>query len=256
MDIQKIKDILANKKEVISLKKAAVKFSDGWSTPAIVVKSSATKADNSEDNGIITRDIIGNTNYWMDSHEDVHVPGNWSKTISDGGKKFHLHDHKFELMAQVGKFNSLEERQIAWKDLGVNKEGFTSSLVANTSILKSLNEKIYNAYKSGEIDQHSVGMRYVKLEFAVNPAAVKSEEDNANWNEIYPLLGNPERADEKGYFFIARETKLVEISAVLMGSNSLTPTLESKQEPSKDTLAESEAAKALQLNQFINLVKL
>lgn len=253
MDIQKIKDILENKADHVAIKKAAIKYADAWSTPTQVAKTNAKKAY-TDDTGVINLNIVGNTNYWMDSHEDVHVKGNWSKTISDGGKKFHLHDHKFERTAQVGKFQSLEEKQVLWSDLGVDKEGSTQSLVGNTNVIKEMNESIYNEYKNGEVDQHSVGMRYIKLDFAVNPDVYEDDEANKAWAEVYPLLGNQDKADETGSFWVVREAKLIEISAVLMGSNSLTPTLEDKQKPLGDTSANDAAAKALRTKQFyINL---
>lgn len=251
MDIQKIKDILENKAEHVAIKKAAVKYADAWSTPTEVVKTNTSKAE-FEDTGVINLNIVGNTNYWMDSHEDVHVKGNWSKTISDGGKKFHLHDHKFERTAQVGKFQSIEETQVLWKDLGVDKDGYTQSLVGNTNVIKEMNESIYNEYKKGEVDQHSVGMRYMKIDFAVNPDVYEDEEANKAWAEVYPLLGNPEKADETGSFWVVREAKLIEISAVLMGSNSLTPTLENKQKPSNNTSAKQEAATSTSHLQMFN----
>jgi len=94
MDLQKIKDIIANKADHIALKKSTIKFADGWFTPNTIIKQATVKNDNTEDTGVLTKDIVGNTNYWLDSHGDVHLPSNWSKTISDGGRKFHLHDHE------------------------------------------------------------------------------------------------------------------------------------------------------------------
>ncbi|HPZ10702.1 MAG TPA: hypothetical protein PL110_21610, partial [Candidatus Eremiobacteraeota bacterium] len=36
-------------------------------------------------------------------------------------------------------------------------------------------------------------------------------------------------ADERGYFWVVKEAKIIEGSAVVMGSNSATPTLENKE---------------------------
>ncbi len=252
MNIQRIKDVLQNKAEHVALKKATIKHADAWSTP--IAKGVANKADVTEDNGVINLDIVGNTNYWMDSHEDVHVKGNWSKTISDGGKKFHLHDHKFERTAQVGKFQNMQEKPIKWRDLGVDKDGETQSLVANTNVIKEMNQQIYKEYKSGEVDQHSVGMRYVKIDFAVNPELYEDKEANKAWDEVYPLLGNPEQADKVGSFWVVREAKLIEISAVLAGSNSLTPTLDNKHEPLNNTHANA-ADNITAINEMYKLIK-
>jgi hypothetical protein len=99
-------------------------------------------------------------------------------------------------------------------------------------------------------------MQYVNLQIAVNnPAELEAYK---LWNEIYPMLGNPETADKMGYFWVVKEAKLKEYSCVLwQGSNSLTPTVKdidavenntSNNEPSKDTQEE-------QKQFFINLLK-
>lgn len=62
-----------------------------------------------------------------------------------------------------------------------------------------------------------------------------------------PYAVNPEVAEEKGYFWAVTEAKVIEGSAVPIGSNWITPTLsvENKDnEPPKGT--QNEAAKALQ----------
>jgi hypothetical protein len=40
------------------------------------------------------------------------------------------------------------------------------------------------------------------------------------------LIANGEVADKKGFFWAVKEAKLIEISAVISGSNELTPTLQ------------------------------
>jgi hypothetical protein len=246
-----IKEIVERKAELIKLKKAATKFTDGWSTPSIGnVTKSITKAQSGDS---IDKTIVGNTYYWMDSHEDVHVKGCFSKSIKESKKIFHLHDHEFKIAAQVGDVSKAYEQELSWSTFGVEKEGSTTALLADSNVKKSYNERIFNDYNEGKIDQHSVGMQYVKLDLAINDEDY--EEEYKFWNEIFPLIGNQDKALEKGYFWIVRECKLIEISAVLMGSNSLTPTLEDKHEPlSTHASTEDAAAKALQQKQFfINL---
>ena len=77
-------------------------------------------------------------------------------------------------------------------------------------------------------------MYYVKIDFAVNDKEHKAE--FKTWNDNIENIGNREKAEELGYFYAVKEAKLVEISAVLQGSNELTPTIEAKDiEPLKDT---------------------
>ena len=230
-----------NLKELIELKKMEIKHSDSVGG---FFRGNANKAAAPQGN-TITKTIVGNTYNWMDSHMDVHVKGCFTKTIKERGTRiWHLHDHERKITAKVGKPQDIYEDEIEWKTLGIDKEGNTTALFMTSEIQKELNSVIFEAYKAGEIDQHSVGMQYVKIKAAYQSEesahiSAWSEEElkeaNENWNKYYPLLGNPEEADKAGVFWVVKEAKLIEISCVLEGSNSLTPTLENKTEPSNNT---------------------
>jgi hypothetical protein len=117
------------------------------------------------------------------------------------------------------------------------------ALFMDSRIIKGYNERIFNEYANGLINQHSVGMQYVKIDLAVND---EDEEDEYKvWTDNIDSLGNKEEAEKLGYFWLVREAKLIEISAVLLGSNSLTHTIEplkdtQKTEPHKSTQTELE----------------
>jgi len=245
-----IKHIISNKAEIIALKKSATKYCD----PLIFSKANkieATKlitdfkADDLQ-NGIIKRTIIGNTYGWLDSHDDVHIKGIFSKSISENEKNiFHLHDHLYQLAAKVGTPNKIYEQDVLLKDLGVDADGYATALCMDSDIKKSYNEMIFEEYLTNQINQHSVGMIYVKLFFCVNYPEYK--EDYANWNTYFPSVINKDKALENGYFWAVTEAKLKEISCVLMGSNELTPTLNDKLEPNKITqVITTEPHKALE----------
>jgi hypothetical protein len=237
-----IKEIVEKKAELIALKKAEIKTVKGGLTALVdteVIKSDNTNKD-TEDS--LMRTIVGNTYLWMDSHDDVHAKGVFTKSIKERQKDiFHLHDHEFKLTAKVGEPKKVYEKEMLWKDFGINKDGSTTALLMDTEILKEYNDNIFKAYKKNKITQHSVGMQYIKIDLAVNDESY--EEEFKVWQDNIDSIGNKEQAEEKGYFWYVREAKLIEISAVLLGSNSLTPTLENKEavndtsetEPSKDT---------------------
>lgn len=238
-----LKDIVKNKAELIKLKKAEIKTVKGGISS--VINSSVSKGVFEDNETELKRTIIGNTYYWIDSHEDVHAKGCFKKSIKENKSIFHLHDHDFKITAKVGEPISIYEEDISWKDLGVEFSGTTEALFMDTSILKAYNENIFNAYKDGKVNQHSVGMQYVKIDLAVNDE--ESEEEYKVWTDNIDKIANKELAEEKGFFWLVREAKLIEISAVLMGSNSLTPTMNNKEavsdtsekiEPSNDTQPE------------------
>ena len=245
-----IKYLVANKAEIINLKKTAIKYSevqlslhDEENIP--VLKQLATRHKDDIASGVIKRTIIGNTYNWMDSHDDVHVNGLFGKSISERGtdKIWHLHDHEHKITAKVGKPVLFKEESLAWKDLGVDIPGMTMSLMMDSNIRKDLNPLVFGMYLSKEITQHSVGMRYIKVDLAVNDPEQKVE--YAEWNKHIGNIGNRAKAEDQGYFFAVKEAQLIEISAVLAGSNELTPTMEneSKADPTINELLTSNAIK-------------
>lgn len=80
-------------------------------------------------------------------------------------------------------------------------------------------------YVKGKVKNHSAGLRYVDVEFAINSAADWAKEEKAVWDKYYPDIVNKEDVDERGYFLAVKEQKIIENSAVLKGSNPATPTI-------------------------------
>lgn len=220
---ERVKYILAHKAEIIDLKKSATKHTDVVITSPLAARLYAPvekRRHKQDTEDAIERTIIGNTYNWIDSQDDVLVAGVFSKSIQESkGSIFHLHDHLFQTTAKVGKPIQIYEREIAWRDLGLMKDGKTTSLFMDSEILRNYNSLVFEQYKTGEINQHSVGMQYVKLFLAANEPDDKDA--FAAWQRYSPLIGNPAKL-EQGYFFVCTEAKLREISAVLLGANELT----------------------------------
>lgn len=215
--------LVKNKLELIDLKKSAIKQADSFG--GLIAESGLVSkgitSDMIDSDEVIYRTIVGNTYNWMDSHDDVHLNNVFSQSIKDrNGRIYHRHDHVPMLTAKVGKFSNIYEQVVNWTDLGVNKVGQTMALLGDSAIKKAYNQLIFDSYKDGEIDQHSVGMQYVKIFLAVNNKDNKEEFEI--WNKYIGLLGNPEKATEKGYFWAVKEAKIIEISCVTDGSNELT----------------------------------
>ncbi len=232
-----LKHLVETKKERIEFKKSVLKFADPFGVD--LLQSKANKALNTSykdnlESGIIRRSIIGNTYNWLDSHDDVHLNGVFSKSIAQRQDKiFHLHDHEQKITAKVGKPVSIYEKTVEWKDLGIDKAGKTMALFMDSDIMKDWNKQVFDQYLSKEINQHSVGMYYVTLSLAVNDAEEK--EEYAEWLKTIDLIGNKEKAIEQGYFWAVSEAKLAEISCVLAGSNELTPTVENSEKEVKES---------------------
>mgnify|MGYP000853845285 CR=1 FL=1 len=245
------KALIENKKELISIKKSATKNADAVSFGYLdtSVKIDTNKEDvqsqlqNPEQ---LTVKVVINTTNFLDSHGDVHVNGIWNKSVKDNISFLHLQEHERDFDKVITDTAKGYVKLMDWTKLGLSYEGKTEALIFESVIDKKRNEFMLNQYANGWVKNHSVGMRYVQLELAINTAAEYDKEYKALWDEFYPIIANKETADERGYFWVVKEAKIIEGSAVVMGSNSATPTLEnkdfeaididtSKQEPSKDT---------------------
>lgn len=224
----------ANKAEIIRMKTAEHKRAEAvyYVMPADAPKAAAKAYlyENNEERGILKRTIVANTYLWLDSHDDVHIPGIFTKSIAERGARApHMHDHQFTLEAKVGNVMGYTEREIDWKELGVDLSGKTTSLFLESEILEDYNKKIYKMYLKGQIDQHSVSMRYVRVDMAFDDEDYP--EEHKVWKSLIDKIGNADKAIEQGYFFAVREAQLIETSAVIAGSNELTPTLGVAQAP-------------------------
>lgn len=240
------KFLVANKAALIAQKKSMpIKYADAVSySPALYVKNSEgvvkSIAEDIADNVESIRvKVVANAAYWCDSHMDVLLPNCWAKSIKERkGLIPHLHDHIHRLDAEIGDVKNIYSQEVSLFDLGLNQEGSTQALIFETEVVKSYNEKVFNKYKTRRIKQHSIGLNYVSIELAVYDE--ESEKEFDFWNKHFEKVINKEFVLSQGYFWVIPEIKLLENSAVLFGSNELTPTLEvsdksTVEQPSEDT---------------------
>jgi len=243
--------LVENKETLLNQKKSVVKYADGISSNVTLVKDfESTKGINvnkESENEITVKAIINTTNI-MDSHSDVHIKGLWNKSIKENKRILHVQEHKsqeFDKIISSGKDLEVSVKDFQWKELGFNANGSTEALVFDSTVKSSRNNYMFEQYKGGFVDNHSVGMQYVKLDLAINDDEFEKEMDF--WNKHIENVINKEDAIAQGYFWVVTEAKVIEGSAVPMGSNPITPTLETKNEPLEDTQPnKDEAAKALQ----------
>jgi hypothetical protein len=225
------------KETLIGLKKAKAINSDSIKATDIR-ELEAIKAANVEDGFI---HAVINTTKYLDSHNDLHLDGIWTKSVGEQqGKIYFVSDHDLTIKSVIAfpKDVEMKVEQIAWKDLGADFEGSTEAL-----IFKVAKEDIQLKEAKTIIEQkvaieHSVRMQYVNIDLAINSEEKDLAEERALWDSTIGLVANKAQALEQGYFWAVGEAKIFkEGSMVLSGSNDVTPMLLSKQEiePSKDT---------------------
>lgn len=235
--------IISNKSTLIAQKKAELKQADSFSfaTPLYDTKEDSFKANDTikdyKSLESIKVQAIINTTKVIDSHQDMHVDGIWSKSLKENKAIMHLQEHRmaFDSIISDGKDLKAYAKMFNWSELGINKSGQTQALVFESTVKADRNPKMFEQYAKGYVKNHSVGMQYVKMLLAVNDEEY-SEEFN-NWNKYLPMAINPEAAKDEGFFWVVLEAKAIEGSAVPIGSNRITPTTENnmKSEPSDDT---------------------
>jgi hypothetical protein len=170
--------------------------------------------------------LVINTTNWYDSHGDVHIPGIWKKSLADNKRIgfYLLNSHQKTFLDVIAEACAGETKSIAWKELGISLIGNTEALVFTGIIEKSRNEYMFGQYQNGYVKKHSVGMRYVKMVTCINDDDYPVQKEN--WDKYIEMVANRAEAEADGYFWAILEAQVVEGSAVLFASNSVTPPLE------------------------------
>lgn len=255
-----IEFLVENKESIIAQKKAQMKKSDCVSFEPTIVreKDEANKSNEPiehENLNELKVVVIINTTNLMDGHGDVHIPGLWKKSLKENKMIMHLQEHEMEFEKIISDGNKLKAytKEFTWKELGINLDGNTEALIFESTIERKRNEFMLKQYANGYVKNHSVGMQYVQVVFCVNDDNYGAEYEA--WQKYYPLVANKQDAEDQGYFWAVKEAKVREGSAVPLGSNWITPTLENnRMEPSKDTPENIEPLKSTQID-FEYLIK-
>ncbi len=231
------KFLKSNKNILIAQKKDVVKHGDPFTLSNHFVnnKGEVKKGNNPvlEDISQLNTSLVINTTNWMDSHSDVHFPGIWSKSLKENKDLYLLQEHSMTFKGIISDEVNPFTKTMSWQSLGLDIPGDTQALIFNANITKARNEYMFNEYKLGRVKNHSVSMRYVKMDMAINDDGKWYEEEKAVWDKWIDQVANKDQAEEQGYFWAVTEAKAIEGSAVPIGSNIWTPTLENNK---SDTL--------------------
>ena len=158
-----------------------------------------------------------NTYNYFDSDYDVLLSGSAKKSIAERGVSSNAtakikHALFHDLTKLPGKIQVLDERTIDLNGLKITGIYFETKMLDTTDgndTLVKYQEEVY--------DNHSIGFRYLDLEFI--------DKESEMWDTYLSILLNPEDADNAGFMYIVKEIKLYEGSTVAFGANQLTPFL-------------------------------
>jgi len=249
----------ANKTTLIAQKKSAIKNADTVShvVPLFSEKGDEVKAEGIPEtaNKIKVKAII-NTTKIMDSHMDVHFDGLWTKSINETKDNYLVQEHDFTFKGIISDNVKVYVKNMTWNELGADYPGFTQALVYEATIDKAESPFMFDKYRTGKVKQHSVGMRYVKIEMAINSTMYPEEKEI--WDKYINQVVNRDAAEQQGYFWAVTEAKNLEGSAVVRGSNNVTPTQsveQTKGQPGETTGKETEPTNkvtSINVNQLLN----
>jgi hypothetical protein len=256
------KELRENKNTLIAQKKMITKEADSVLHYVCIDngKGQAVKAETIDTANVnqIKAELVINTTNILDSHSDVHIKGIWNKSAKEQKNLLLLQEHNMTFDKIISDDIAVSVKETKWNDLGFNFKGTTEALTFNANITKARNPFMFEQYSKGYVKEHSVGMRYVKMELALNSESKSDAEEKETWDKYINEVANKEQAEDQGYFWAILEAKIVEGSAVVKGSNYATPTISieavkdtsiEQTEPLKDTQKEEKLLKEL-LNKF------
>lgn len=169
--------------------------------------------------------VVINTTNIRDSHKDVHIPGLWKKSLSEQKIIYLLQEHEMKFDHIISDKVTAITKTLRWEELGYNWPGQTEALIFEASVTKDRNTFMAEQYAKGYVKNHSVGMQYVKIALAMNSDLEYDKEERKVWDKYIDQVVNRSEVEEDGYFWAVTEAKLVEGSAVPLGSNQVTPTI-------------------------------
>jgi hypothetical protein len=194
--------------------------------------------------------FVVNSSNILDSHRDLHVKGNWDKSVKEQqGKVYLVFDHQLkrnEIIAMKEDI-SMFTAEIPFSLIGKNYDGDTYALIYKVAKNRIVNKDAKEWLNDGYSLEASVRMQYVKIELAVNTNDTDSVKEKETFDKYIDVIANKNEFKDLDYFWVVKEAKNVqESSLVMFGSNSATGTIQEnkteadvitseKTEPSDDT---------------------
>lgn len=250
------KALAENENLIVDAKKAQIYKSIDKGLQIVTDQKGIEKALTSEENKGLKFDdnyyyFVVNSSNILDSHNDMHVDGNWKKTVKEQqGKVYLVFDHTLKRSEIIAMQKDIEmlTAKIPFSLLGKNYDGESYCLIYKVAKDKIVNKEAKQWLEDGHKLEASVRMQYVNIETAFNTNDKEYAKQKENYDMYFPLIANKEDFEEIEYFWIVKEAKNVyESSLVLFGSNGATGliqenktdadiiTPEIKNEPSNDT---------------------
>lgn len=240
------KALAENESVIIDAKKSEIHKSFDKGLQVLTHQSQIEKALSTEANKGIKFDndyyyFVVNSANILDSHGDVHVDGNWNKSVKDQqGKCYLVFDHSLKRSDIIAMKKDVQmlTAKLSWNLLGKSYEGETYCLIYKVLKTKIISKEAKEWLEEGHDLEASVRMQYIKIESAFNSTNPDYAKQKETFDAYIDIIANKSDFESVDYFWVIKEAKnVLESSLVLFGSNSATGTVnnESKEEQSIDT---------------------
>lgn len=260
-----IKALMDNKDLFIAEKKAMIYKSHEKDHNISIVTNQAAISKFSETSKSFKMDddsyyFVVNSANILDSHGDMHIAGNWDKTVKEQqGKVYLVWDHELKRSEIIAMKNNvtLLTAEIPFKMIGKNYEGETYCLIYKVNKNAIVNDEAKKWLNEGCEFEASVRMQYMDIEIAIDSKDKEYTKEKAAFDAFYPLIANKSDYQDIYYFWIVKQAKNVqESSLVMFGSNGATGRIQEDNEPGKSTHENKEPAIAtppIEQEKIINL---
>jgi hypothetical protein len=256
---QMFKELMANKEFIIKEKTSNILKSCEKGLSVVANQDAIFKA--LETNKALKLDndyyyFVVNSSNILDSHRDLHVKGNWDKSVKEQqGKVYLVFDHQLkrnEIIAMKEDI-TMFTAEIPFSLIGKNYDGDTYALIYKVAKNRIVNKDAKEWLNDGYSLEASVRMQYVKIELAVNTNDTDSVKEKETFDKYIDVIANKNEFKDLDYFWVVKEAKNVqESSLVMFGSNSATGTIqENKTEADVITSEQIEAEKSLQTTEML-----
>lgn len=241
------KDLLLNKELIIGEKTAQVykSYEKGVSVltnqKEIIKALEAAKDFNADPEYYY---FVVNSSNILDSHGDVHVKGNWDKTVKEQqGKVFLVFDHTLKRSEIIAMKEDIEmfTSEIPFSLIGKSYEGNTYCLIYKVAKSKIANKEAKDWLEQGYSFEASVRMQYVKIELAANTSDVNMVKEKETYDKYIEVIANKDDFEDIMYFWVVKEAKNVyESSLVMFGSNNATGLIQENKSEADNITPENE----------------
>ena len=212
---------------IIGLKKSQVykSIDKGQSIPNLSILPKTNAAKTPFEEGFVYAAI--NSTHWLDSHQDVHIKGCYTRTVKEQqGRVYYIDTHMKGLSNIITMKNDIEMYydDIDWRLLGKNIEGSTEALFFKMPENKIKREYLDLINQDKEL-QNSLAMTYKNIAMAVDSNDSEFKENKDAFDQYIETIANKEQAKKDGIFFAVKELAIMgegSLCPVTGGSNSAT----------------------------------